>query len=280
MRRAVVFALLALCWILPASAFAADDGNERIVLKGPVLVDRNETVGDIVVGQGDVTVRGNVKGDIVVGDGDAAIRGKVTGDVVTFNGTPTLGRRAQVGGDVVYGKGKPEIASGATVEGKVEKINVADFANFGGIGYIAIWLAASISVFLLGLLLLLLVPKAADAVASAAKTSTAMSLLWGFALFFLIPILAFLCILTLVGIPLGGGLLLALIPIYALGYTAASFIIGRLIMPKRARILAFLVGLIILRVLALIPIASSVIWFVATILGLGAIFVAILRARK
>jgi hypothetical protein len=105
-------------------------------------------------------------------------------------------------------------------------------------------------------------------------------LLWGLLLFFLIPILAILCLFTLVGIPLGGGLLLALIPIYALGYTAAVFIFGRLIMAKSARVLAFLVGLIILRVLALIPFVSSIIWFLATIFGLGAILLAILRARK
>ena len=279
MRRIVVVALLALCWILPASALAAEDGNERIVLKGPVLVDRGETSGDIFVGQGDVTVRGDVDGDIFVGDGDVTIRGEVTGDVLTFNGKPILGRRAQVGGDLRYGKGKPQIASGANRRGKVEKSTLPT-SRLGGISYIAIWLAATISVFLLGLLLLLLAPKAADAVVKTARTSKIASLLWGLLLFFLIPILAALCILTLVGIPLGIGLLLALIPIYALGYTAATFVVGRLILSRSARILAFLVGLIILRALALIPIASSIIWFFATIFGLGAIFVAILRARK
>ncbi|HEX8155921.1 MAG TPA: polymer-forming cytoskeletal protein [Solirubrobacteraceae bacterium] len=280
MRRAVAIALLALCWILPANAFAAGDGNERIVLKAPVLVGPDESTGDVVVGQGDVTIRGNVKGDVVVADGDVTIRGKVTGDVMTFNGTTTLGRRGQVGGDLLYAKGKPKIASGAIVRGKVQKINVGDLGGFGGLAYIAVWLAATISVFLLGLLLLLLAPRAAEAVARAAKTSTVASLLWGLLLFFLIPILAILCLFTLVGIPLGGGLLLALIPIYALGYTAAVFIFGRLIMAKSARVLAFLVGLIILRVLALIPFVSSIIWFLATIFGLGAILLAILRARK
>jgi len=280
MRRIVVVALLALCWILPASALAAEDGNERVVLKGPVLVDRGETSGDIFVGQGDVTVRGDVDGDIFVGDGDVTVRGEVTGDVLTFNGKPILGRRAQIGGDLRYGKGRPQVASGATVEGNIEKIDAADFGDFGGIAYIAIWLAATVSVFLLGLLLLLLAPKAADAVVKTARTSKVASLLWGLLLFFLIPILAAVCIITLVGIPLGIGLLLALIPIYALGYTAATFVVGRLILSRSARILAFLVGLIILRALALIPIASSIIWFFVTIFGLGAIFVAILRARK
>lgn len=280
MRRAIVFVLLALCWMLPASALAASEDNERIVLVGPVLVDRGESSGDIIVGQGDVTVRGDVRGDIIVADGDVTIRGEVTGDVVTFNGKSILGRRAQVGGDVVYAKSKPQIASGATVEGKLEKIDIGDYGGFGGIAFFAFWLAATISVLLLGLLLLALAPKAADAVAGVARGSKVMPFVWGLLVFILIPILAALCILTLVGIPLGVGLLLALIPIYALAYTAAAFVVGRLIMSKRGRILAFVVGVIILRLLALIPFVSSLIWFLATVFGLGAIFVAILRARK
>jgi hypothetical protein len=36
---------------------------------------------------------------------------------------------------------------------------------------------------------------------------------------------------------------------------------------------------VILRALALIPIAGGIIWFLATVLGLGALFVALLRAR-
>ena len=272
--------LLALCWMLPSSALAASEDDERVVLLGPVLVDRGETSGDVVVGQGDVTIRGEVVGDVIVADGDVTIRGEVTGDVVTFNGKSILGRRAQVGGDVVYATDKPQIASGATVEGKLEKIDIGDYGGFGGIAFFAFWLAATISVLLLGLLLLVLAPKAADAVAGVAKSSKVMPFLWGLLLFFLIPVLAVLCIFTLVGLPLGVGLLLALIPIYALAYTAAAFVVGRLIMAKRARILAFVVGVIILRLLALIPFVSSLIWFVATVFGLGAIFVAILRARK
>jgi hypothetical protein len=280
MRRAVVFVLLALCWMLPASAVAASEDEPRIVLMGPVLVDRGERSGDIFVGQGDVTVRGSVRGDIIVGDGDVTIRGRVTGDVLTFNGKSILGRRAQVGGDLIYATDKPQVASGATVEGKLEKIDVGDYGGFGGIAYFVFWLAATISVLVLGLLLLALAPRAADAIAAGAKTGKVKPFLWGLLLFFLIPILAALCILTVVGFPLGVGLLLALIPIYALGYTAAAFIVGRLIMSKRGRILAFVVGVIILRLLALIPFVSSLIWFLATIFGLGAIFVAILRARK
>ena len=46
-----------------------------------------------------------------------------------------------------------------------------------------------------------------------------------------------------------------------------------------AWVLAFLVGWGILRVLALIPILGGLVWFAAVVFGLGALVVAIWRAR-
>ena len=77
------------------------------------------------------------------------------------------------------------------------------------------------------------------------------------------------------------GLLLALVPIYALGYVAGAWLLGRRILkPAASRFAAFLVGWAILRVVALIPIAGGLAWLVATVFGLGALIVAAWRARR
>jgi hypothetical protein len=90
-----------------------------------------------------------------------------------------------------------------------------------------------------------------------------------------------LALVTIVGIPLGLGLLAALALIYALGYTATAWIIGRRILGTgTAWVLAFLLGWGILRVLALIPAVGGLIWFVAVVFGLGALTVTIWRARS
>ena len=104
---------LVLCMLLPAGSALAADPEDRIVLSGSVPVDRDETVQDLVVLDGDVTIRGRVRGDVIVGD--VAIRGTVRGDVVTFAGTAMLGRRARVGGDLVYVQEKPEVTRGAVL---------------------------------------------------------------------------------------------------------------------------------------------------------------------
>jgi hypothetical protein len=272
-----VIALLLVCWVFPASAAAAAKPKERIVVVGPVLVDRGETTKDVVVADGDVTVRGTVDGDVIVADGDVTIRGRVTGDVVTIAGTAILGRRAQVDGDVSYADKDPQVASGAKVGGKVKKFKGNGIGTAVKIG---IWVAVTVSTLVLGLLLLLLFPKAADAVARTSKVRTGLSILVGVLAFLLVPALGVVLLITVVGIPLGVGLLLAVLPLYGLAYTASAFVVGRLILKKSARILAFVVGLVILRALALIPFAGALVWVLATIFGLGALLAAALRARR
>jgi cytoskeletal protein CcmA (bactofilin family) len=276
MKRIALIALLLFCCVLPASAYGAST-DDRIVVVGDVLVDRGQTAGDVLVADGDVTVRGTVDGDIVVGDGDVTIRGKVTGDVVTLAGTAILGRRAQVDGDVVYADNEPQVASGSKVGGEVKKVDAGDV----GLGvHIAVWAAVTVSTLVLGLLLLLLFPKAADGFARSFKTKTGMSALAGVLAFLLLPLIGVGLLLTILGIPLGVGLLLALLPLYGLAYTVSAFAVGRLILKKTPRIVAFLVGLVILRGLAIVPFLGPVVWIVATILGLGAIVLTALRSRR
>ena len=100
-------------------------------------------------------------------------------------------------------------------------------------------------------------------------------------MFFGLPIVAILALVTLVGIPLGLGLLAALGLVYALGYGAAAWILSRsLLREPAAWIVAFLVGWAILRVVALVPILGGLVRFAAVVFGLGALVVAIWRARS
>ena len=203
MLRSLLAALLVLCCLAPAADAAVTvnaDGDDRIVVVGSVLIDREETAGDIYVLDGDVTIRGTVTGDVVVVDGDVAIRGTVEGDVVTVAGQATLGRRGNVQGDIVYADEKPVQTPGSQVGGDIEKFDVGDAGILGAIGA---FIAITISMFLLGLVLLLLAPRAGDAVARTAQEKALGSFGVGLLAFFLIPIIAFAALFTVVGLPLG-----------------------------------------------------------------------------
>jgi hypothetical protein len=69
--------------------------------------------------------------------------------------------------------------------------------------------------------------------------------------------------------------------IYALGYSASGWILGRSILRRPTSwVVAFLVGWAILRVIALVPILGGLAWFAAVVFGLGALAVAVWRARS
>jgi hypothetical protein len=275
MRKSLLVAITVLCWLVPAAgASAASD--DRFVVVGPVLVDRAQTANDIAVVDGDVTIRGRVSGSIFVVDGDVTIRGTVDGDVVAIAGLVTLGRRGSVGGDIDYGDKRPVLVPGAKVGGKVEKFDVGDAGILGAIGA---FIAITISMFLLGLVLLLLAPRAADAVARTGRAKGLVCAGVGLLGIILIPAIAIVAFITLVGIPLGVVLLLLFAALLAISYVTAAFVLGRLVLKKGARILAFLVGLVILGLLTLIPIAGAIIGFLAIIFGLGVLLVSLFRAR-
>jgi hypothetical protein len=278
MKRIAFIALLLLCWALPGTASAAAKPKVRIVIEGDVLVDRGQTTKDLYVADGDVTVRGKVDGDIVVGDGDVTIRGDVTGSVVTLGGTATLGRRAHVAGDLRYGKHKPLVTAGAKVDGDIKKIKPDD-ASGGAISFaVGVWVAVTVSMLVLGLILLALFGRAGDAVARVGRSKTLRAGLVGLLTVILIAVVGVLALITVIGIPLGATLLLLLLPLWAISYVTGSFIVGRMVKKTGGAILAFIIGLAIVRVLALVPFLGGLVALLTALVGLGSLVVAA-RAR-
>jgi cytoskeletal protein CcmA (bactofilin family) len=297
-------ALVAVAIALSATpAVAARDGSSRddrrISISGGVVVAADEVVdGPVVSVDGPVTVDGSVDGRVFVVDGRVVIRGRVTGsvlvvhgdvlisgtvgdDVVALDGRITTRDGARVNGDVQSRK-QPDVAPG-TVTGDVKKLNVSNL--FGGIllvFLVYLWVAVTVSVALLGLLFVLLFPRAADATAAAGRKFWP-TVGWGALIAIVGPILALLVLVTIVGIPFGLGMFSALNVLAPLGYVASSLILGRLMVKGTstgARIGAFFAGFGILRAVALIPGIGVVAWFLVCMYGLGALAQAAWRAGR
>lgn len=281
MRRpaTILIAILA-ALALAAPAHAEDD---QIVITGDVEVARGQTVGDIVIIDGSVRIQGRVTGDVVAVSAPVRINGRVEGDVVTLAERAFIGAGGRVDGDVKYGDKDPAITVPGVVGGKTEKLDFDEFISPLGMfaAWVALWLAVSVSTLLLGLALLWLAPRSLEAALEIARTATGPAIGIGLAVFFGLPAVAVLLMITVLGLPLGIALLLALLPIYAIGYTTSAFLLGRAIVkPPTSRLLAFLAGWAILRVIALIPGVGLLAWFGATVFGLGALGIALWRARR
>jgi hypothetical protein len=265
---------------LAAPARAQDDGsggdeNDQVVLTGQLLIEADRTVDTAAIFNGPATIEGTVREDLFVLNGDTEISGTVNGDVVVFNGDVAVRSGAEIGGDLVT-QSTPQVEDGATIRGS--RTNVAtkfDYDMGGFAGRFVWWLGYTVSVLILGLLLLALAPHLDEAVVETIRARLGSSIGWGIGLFLLLPIASVLLIVTVVGIPLGLFVLFALALIYTIGYTVATLGVGRLVMRSSSRYAAFLVGLVILRAFALIPVLGGLLWLLASVWGLGLLAVAI-----
>ena len=288
LRRVVVtggVALLATAlWVGPASAQSSGSGGEDddlVVLTGRLVVPEGETVDAAVIFDGPATVDGTVEQALVVFNGDVEISGTVTKDVVVFNGDVVLRSGAEVGGNLVS-RDAATIEEGATVGGDQQTITGRiDIGEVGLVSRFVWWLGYSVSTLVLGLLLLLVAPGLDGAITRVARERFGAAIGMGALLFFLLPVTATLLLATVVGIPLGLFLLLALALVYTVGYVAGAHGIGRFVMkPPASRWVAFLVGWLILRVIALIPVLGGLSWLLAAIFGLGLLLVAARRTSS
>jgi cytoskeletal protein CcmA (bactofilin family) len=272
--------LLVLVFAAPA---AAKSGDDSVVITGPVTIGPGQTAGDVVVAHGDVRVatKGRISGDLVVASGKVRIFGVVNGDVVSIADKVVLGPRARVDGDLSYGDKKPVVPPGAKVGGDIKRVSVGKAT--GGLGVavgIGLWIAFTVSMLVLGAVLLALFPRAAAVVYELARERVGMAFVWGIVTFIAAPIVGLVLLVTVIGLPLGLLLLLLIAPLYAFGYVAAAYGLGqRILGAERGRFVAFIVGLAILRVIAIVPVLGGIVGFLATVFGLGLLVMAIGRAR-
>jgi cytoskeletal protein CcmA (bactofilin family) len=284
MRRAsvLVAALFALLTLAPAAQGQGPSDEAIVVINGDVTVERGQVVDGVFIIDGDARIAGRVDGDVAIASGNATVAGRIDGNLVTISGQARLLPRASVGGDISYGDERPIVAPTATVGGSIEEENWNDSVDFFPfIGAFVLWLAVTISSLVLGIILLLIAPRAADAIAAQTRERIGVTIAIGFAIFIVLPIAAFVAAITLVGLPLAIGIGLALAPLAAIAYVTSAWALGRAIVkPPRGRILAFLAGLAILRALALVPILGALVGFAAIVFGFGLIGAAIGAARS
>lgn len=285
-RARLIFAVIAaLALAVPATAGAgvrAHPDKPVIVIAGDVTVPAGKTVEGVFVASGDARIAGRVNGDVVLFSGNALVSGTIEGDLIVPSGTARLLPSAHVTGDVRYGSDRPVVSDAARVNGDVTNedwSSAVDVLPF--LGGFLIWLAVGVSTFLLGALLILAAPRAADAVQRQARQRIGPTIAIGIAVVICLPVAAVVAAVIVLGIPLAIGIGLALAPLAAIAYTASGYTLGRAIVkPPRERLLSFLAGLAILRAVALIPILGLLAGLAAVVFGFGLLAAAIGAARK
>jgi hypothetical protein len=284
LRRWLALGVLAFV-LVPATARAAEADasakpEDQIVLSGSVTVPRGKEAGEIVVFHGSATIAGVARGDVVVLDGPIVVNGQVSGSVIAVTGDVTLGPGAQVLGDVKAG-GTVAVDASAKVSGGVrDGVDWTLRGALDGVARFVVWLALAVSTLLLLVALVLVAPRGADAVHLAVTTGPWASAGWGLGALVGLPVLAVLLVVSVLGMPLGLTLLLALAFVLFVGFALSAWVVGRLLWrPPRSRWLALLFGWLVASAVLLVPYAGGTLWVVGSGFGLGAAIVATWRAR-
>ena len=270
-----------------AATSSSQPGKDLVILSGDAVVPKGQVAGDVVIVHGKAVVRGTADGSVVVFDGPMLVAGTVRGDVVSFSGPLRLVAGAHVKGDVWAPRGDVGIEVGAAIDGRLRRGTPLRFlAPSTLITKLSVWAAISASTLALGLLLLLLGPRAADAVHRTFRERPGVSAAWGLGLFLGVPVASVLSIGTLVGIPLGVGLLLALAFLYSVGYVWSVWVVGRLLVGpggrhgrRPRRYPAFLAGWAVMRAIGFVPVLGAITWVAGAAFGLGLMAVATWRTR-
>jgi hypothetical protein len=287
MRRvsSLVVLVFLVALALPAASPAQTSDHEEdaiVVISGDVDVPRGETVDGVFVISGDVRIAGRVDGDVVLVSGDAVVNGRIDGDLITIGGQARLLPRAFVTGDVRYGDERPVVAGSAIVRGDVTKKNGLDSLDlFPFLGALIFLVGTFLSTVILGLLLLLIAPRAADAIEARSHERIGPLIAIGIAIAIALPIAAVIAAATIVGLPLSFVILLALLPLAAIAYCTSAWVLGRrLVTAPHNRYLAFLAGVALLEAVSLIPVLGWLVGLAAVVFGFGLIGAAIGRARE
>lgn len=289
MKRLLVGALSALLFALVPAAAQADDGDNRgfvMRVNGDVRIGSGETIGSVLVIDGNAFVEGTVEDALVVIDGTATVNGRVDGDITVISGDLDLRSGATVK-NVNLIRSDMTRASGATITGDLNERDELFFRGFPAVFGILFWVAMTIAVLVAGLLFAAIGGRQLRASSEALTREIGYSILGAVVVWVGVPILAVIIMFTLIGIPLGIGLLLFLLPaLWFLGYITAGARLGLAITGRMGRAAgdhpyaAVALGLLVLQLVGLIPALGWLVVAVAGLWGAGALALVAFRAAR
>ncbi len=269
--------------------------GDLVAAGADIVIEPGARVGGDVVTAGNVEVRGAVGGDVRAQGGEILIDARLGGDARLQSDDITVGPTAQIAGNLSYESNEAAaIDPAARITGTTERreadgplgLDTGGTSLFSGlVGQFLRLLTALVA----GLVVVLLVPRGAVAVAEGARRRPLPSLLIGLAVLVFLPIVLLLLLVTVVGIPIAlVGLAVFLVALY-LSQVFVGLAIGRLILPRSwadggrgFNLLAMAMGVLLLGALRFVPVPffGTGVAVLTAVLGLGAVVVGSRRARS
>lgn len=285
--------------VVAAARARLDGGQTRddlTLAAGRVVLGREFKVGgSALINGGEVEIEGAVVGELRAAGGDVRIDGPIGGDVELSGDDVVIGPNARIGGDLVYSAARADISPSAVIEGTQRRVPRSDSPRAERVaGVMAAAAVAFALVFVLGMVLLVLAAVAAFPSLMDRSAERIARRPWptagvGLALMVLGPLAILLLLVSIIGIPLGllvGALYLAAAP---MALAAVTYYLGQRARtalahghpPERTfwtRVGWTLTTVVLLFAVGAIPFVGQLVWFVASIFGLGAVVIEVRHA--
>lgn len=265
------------------------DGSVRVVGVNATLnavVDGSASIAaqDVVINPSSTIGR-----DLSVAGSKATVQGQIGRDASFASKTTMM--KSQVGRDVVMNGTKLTLQSGTHIKGNLAYTSVDTLSKTGevkidgqtqhhappvnkksGIAVFGVISAVAFPMLLLfALALVLLFPQTINSVVQFPSKKLFKTVLIGILTMFILPIVLFLLIASVIGVVAGIALLLAWLLIVLLSGPVTAYYIGSMILSKSKNpILMMLVGTVILLVLYLLPQIGIIAGIFAYVIGAGA----------
>jgi cytoskeletal protein CcmA (bactofilin family) len=258
-------------------------GRNLTVAGGQVELAPSAVVrGGLVAAGGNVDLSAPVTGAVKVAAGTLTVANRVGGNVDAAVGTLRIASRADIQGDVNYwSRREASVSEGARISGKIvrnvpsKRPRLFPAVFFAWVVFVSV---NFLSTLILGLLSLRFLPRFHQSVVTTLSERPWSSLGIGFFAAVVLPVVCSLLFATVVAIPIALILLTAFFivlywaRIYAIG-RIGEFILARL-RPASSRASAFLLGLFVYYLLAIIPFIGWLVVPLVMLFGLGAELIA------
>jgi cytoskeletal protein CcmA (bactofilin family) len=233
-----------------------------------------------------IDMEGRIGGNMRAAAARITITGKISGKADFLAERIVIASGAAIAGDLIYrSEAEPEISEGATIGGKVRRIEI-DKSNLSTIGFsilgigLFITLSWTVAMLLLIIIVQLAFPGFITVAAGQLQANLWSNLGRGIAGFLLASALMGLLFASILGIPLGIALSLAIAVVWLLGLVTVSNCIGLFIRSRgrrspvniqlAVRVGWAIAGAIVLGVIALIPFVGGIVTSLAIAAGFGA----------
>ena len=269
----------------------ADVGGNVTLGGGNVNIDESTQIqGSIVAGSGNLQVFAPIGRGATIGAGSVTLANSIGSDVKAATDDLNLTSNANIKGDLTYWSERDaNISEGATVSGNIVKElpkdrevnrNDAEFAGdaakaLGGM-LLAVKVLDLFWLTIIGLLIIILLPNFSTRTSNIASKKLGWAILVGFLALIILPIISIIFMITLVGIPVAILIFLLFMFMFWIGRVFALLALGRFVMGRiskknNSNQVAYLVGILIYLILALIPVIGFLTSVAVSLSGVGAL---------